>query len=360
MEVTTQAANIKDLKAQIKQLKKKARPVINHHKAWMKSLLMKKRLARKKKMESVSKQERKTFKSEPTVHKDPTFDDLDDAMDYMETEDAHDEGTLKDSEEKRVNTEDQPNEGTAEPKDENSNESVAPRTVLNAELEGVNEVERKFAQLANDEEVVRKVQEEWEAEEEKKLAEEEATKLHSPMSMTIFRKDSMQMRFFLKNFKKKREKSSPLNREPSCFMTQLMYKGDFLLNKDLRLLETNFLKKSAEKPNDDIFKACRQKKFDQSFIPIDSAEDERQIREMNKKTAETDTSKKRKSGSRVKRIFKKRKTDSDVEEKEKLKSFLNVEPDEDKAINYEVLQTRFLFSYISTLPQFYTLELLTN
>ncbi|GKD86684.1 hypothetical protein Tco_1357838, partial [Tanacetum coccineum] len=117
-------------------------------------------------------------------------------------------------------------------------------------------------------------------------AEEEATKLHSPMSMTIFRKDSMQMRFLLKNFKKKRE-SSPLNREPSCFMTQLLYKEDFLLNKDLRLLKTNFLKKSAEKPNDDIFKACRQKKFDQSFIPIDSAEDERQIREMNNKTAET-------------------------------------------------------------------------
>ncbi|GJR94192.1 hypothetical protein Tco_0266366 [Tanacetum coccineum] len=43
--------------------------------------------------------------------------------------------------------------------------------------EGVNEAERKFAQLDNDEEIARKVQEEWEAEEEKKkLAEEEATK----------------------------------------------------------------------------------------------------------------------------------------------------------------------------------------
>ncbi|GKG32170.1 hypothetical protein Tco_0427120, partial [Tanacetum coccineum] len=73
----------------------------------MKSLSMKKRLARKKKMESVSKQGRKTFKSEPTMHKDLAFDDLDDAMDYMETEDAHDEGTVKDSEEKRVSTEDQ-------------------------------------------------------------------------------------------------------------------------------------------------------------------------------------------------------------------------------------------------------------
>ncbi|GJX93402.1 hypothetical protein Tco_0347988, partial [Tanacetum coccineum] len=163
-QVIAQAANIKDLKAQIKQLKKKARPVINHHKAWINSLSMKKRLVRKKKMESVSKQGRKTFKSVPTVHKDPAFNDLDDAIDYIETEDAHDEGTVKDSEETRVSTEDQvstdkpkvstdklkvstdklkvstdkpnegtaepnegtaePNEGTAEPKDGNSDESA--------------------------------------------------------------------------------------------------------------------------------------------------------------------------------------------------------------------------------------------
>ncbi|GJU05889.1 hypothetical protein Tco_1122319 [Tanacetum coccineum] len=47
-QVTTQVAQIKDLKAQIKQLKKKAKPVISHHNAWIKSVSMKKRLARKK------------------------------------------------------------------------------------------------------------------------------------------------------------------------------------------------------------------------------------------------------------------------------------------------------------------------
>ncbi|GKD90994.1 hypothetical protein Tco_1366501 [Tanacetum coccineum] len=46
-----------------------------------------------------------------------------------------------------------------------------------AESEGVDKAERKFDQLAKDEEIARKVQEDWEAEEEmKKLAEEEATK----------------------------------------------------------------------------------------------------------------------------------------------------------------------------------------
>ncbi|GJS06747.1 hypothetical protein Tco_0363543 [Tanacetum coccineum] len=267
-QVTIQAKEIKDLKAQIKKLKKKARPVITHHKAWMKSVSMKTRLAGKKSMqkkwmqkESVSKQGRKTAKSKPTAHKDQAFDDLDDfdAMDYMETNDAHNQ--------KGVSTEDQvstvkPDEGTDKPKvstdkidegitelkngnsDENATPTATPtvfgddetiaeflvsmsqnkakqkgveikdaedsnrprptstRSLLtlkplpkidpkdkgkkvleeeaefDAESEGVNEAERRFAQLANDEETAKKVQEEWETEEKnKKLAKEKATKV---------------------------------------------------------------------------------------------------------------------------------------------------------------------------------------
>ncbi|GJV89279.1 putative ribonuclease H-like domain-containing protein [Tanacetum coccineum] len=47
MEVTNQAKEIKHLKVHIKKLKKKAKPVITHHKAWMKSVALKTRLARK-------------------------------------------------------------------------------------------------------------------------------------------------------------------------------------------------------------------------------------------------------------------------------------------------------------------------
>ncbi|GJY43489.1 hypothetical protein Tco_0431702, partial [Tanacetum coccineum] len=72
-----QAIEIKHLKVQIKKLKKKAKPVITHHIAWMKS-------------------GRKSAKPEPTVHKDPAFDELDnDAIDYMETEDAQDVGRTR-------------------------------------------------------------------------------------------------------------------------------------------------------------------------------------------------------------------------------------------------------------------------
>ncbi|GKD91716.1 hypothetical protein Tco_1367223, partial [Tanacetum coccineum] len=127
--------------------------------------------------ESVSKQRRKPAKSAPTVHKDPSFDDLDDivddAMDYMDTEDAQYEGRTssvvleeKENAEKGVITEDQVStvkpdevtnkskvstdklevstvkpkkievstdkldEGTAKPKDGTSDESIVPTTVF--------------------------------------------------------------------------------------------------------------------------------------------------------------------------------------------------------------------------------------
>ncbi|GKB10234.1 hypothetical protein Tco_0844157, partial [Tanacetum coccineum] len=323
-------------------------------KAWMKSLSIKKKLARKKKIESVSKQERETFKSEPTVHKDPAFDDLDDAMDYMETEDSHDEGTVKKKDTDKLDEGTaEPNEGTAEPKDGNSDESVAPRTVLemmklllnfwsiltlkpllkidpkdkgkkvleekaesDAESEGVNEVERKFAQLANDEEVTRKVHEEWEVEEEKKkkLAEEEATKAAFTNEYDYIQERLNANEILVEKLQEEEREKFTIEQRAKLLHDTIAhvdgYKHAQLNKKKFEEIQTLYE---------------RQKKFDQSFIPIDSAEDERQIREMNKKTAETDTSKKRKSGSRVKRIFKRRKTDSDVEEKEKLKSFLNVE-----------------------------------
>ncbi|GJQ94217.1 putative ribonuclease H-like domain-containing protein [Tanacetum coccineum] len=125
----------KDLKSQIKQLKKKAKPVISHHNAWIKSVSIKKRLARKKSLkkkwmqkESVSKQGRKSAKSTPTAHTDQVFDDVDvnDAMIYGTN--APKVSTAK-PKEVEVST-DKLDEGTAEPKDGTSDESTAPITVF--------------------------------------------------------------------------------------------------------------------------------------------------------------------------------------------------------------------------------------
>ncbi|GJT83797.1 hypothetical protein Tco_1058139 [Tanacetum coccineum] len=100
-----QAKEIKALKAQVKKLKKGVKPLITHHKAWMKTRLARKTSLKKKGVhkEYVSKQGRKSiksFKGEPSVHKYPAFDDLDDfvdvddTLDYMESEDAQDEGRI--------------------------------------------------------------------------------------------------------------------------------------------------------------------------------------------------------------------------------------------------------------------------
>ncbi|GJQ95402.1 hypothetical protein Tco_0006541 [Tanacetum coccineum] len=102
-QVTDQAKEIKYLKVQIKKLKKKAKPVITQHRAWMKSVSLKQRLAGKKSLKSnwmqkeyVSKHRRKSAKAEPSVHKDPLFDDPpEDTLEYMETEDAQDVGRTR-------------------------------------------------------------------------------------------------------------------------------------------------------------------------------------------------------------------------------------------------------------------------
>ncbi|GJR77671.1 hypothetical protein Tco_0090036 [Tanacetum coccineum] len=98
-QVSDQAKEIQALKAQITKLKKQAKPVIKHHRAYMKSVSAKQRLPRKsfsKKhkvhKESVSKQGRKFAKGESSVQRDPLFDEmLEDTVDYMDTENAQDE-----------------------------------------------------------------------------------------------------------------------------------------------------------------------------------------------------------------------------------------------------------------------------
>ncbi|GKE34341.1 hypothetical protein Tco_1453663 [Tanacetum coccineum] len=121
-QVTDQAKEIKHLKAQIKKLKKQAKPVIPHHRAWMKSVSFKQakpviphhrawmksvslkpRLAGKKTLkanwmqkEFVSKQGRKSVIAEPSVYKDPLFDELDDVeIDNVDTKDAQDVGRTR-------------------------------------------------------------------------------------------------------------------------------------------------------------------------------------------------------------------------------------------------------------------------
>ncbi|GJT50441.1 hypothetical protein Tco_0976598 [Tanacetum coccineum] len=102
-QVLDQAKEIQHLKAQIKKLKKQATPVIKYHRAWMQSVSLKQRLARKRSTkkqrmnkEFVSKQGRKFAKGESSVQGNPLFDEIpEDTVDHMEIENAQDVGRIR-------------------------------------------------------------------------------------------------------------------------------------------------------------------------------------------------------------------------------------------------------------------------
>ncbi|GJX65950.1 hypothetical protein Tco_0300293 [Tanacetum coccineum] len=314
--------------------------------------------------EFVSKQRRKTAKSKPTAHKDQAFDDafndLDDldAMDYMDTEDAHnekgvstedqvstvnlDEGTNKpqvSTDELNVST-DKLDEGTAEPKNRNSDKnatSIATPTVfgddetiaeflidpkdkgkkvleeeveLEAESEGVNEVERKFAQLANDKEIARKVQEEWETEEEKKkLAKEEATKaalirdyddIHARIKADSILAARLQEeeieKFTIKERAKLLHDIIAAQRRFLAQQRAAKIRSKPPIRTQLRNQMMTYLKHVRGKKHYDLktknFEEIqvlyeKVKRSDENFIAIGSTEDERIIKDVNKKATGT-------------------------------------------------------------------------
>nr|GFA90278.1 hypothetical protein [Tanacetum cinerariifolium] len=84
-----QAVEIIALKARINKLKKKCKPSISHHRAWLKSVHRLSINKRFRKNKSVSKQVRKKDKPELTLD-DNTFDslDADHGIDYMDTKET--------------------------------------------------------------------------------------------------------------------------------------------------------------------------------------------------------------------------------------------------------------------------------
>ncbi|GJS64519.1 hypothetical protein Tco_0679083 [Tanacetum coccineum] len=239
---------------------------------------------------------RKTAKSKPTAHKDQAFDDFDnldyfDAMDYMETEDAHNEKGI--------------DEGTAELKNENSDEnatSTATPTVFgddetiteflvsmsqnkakqkgvkikdaedfdrprptstrslltlkplpeidpkdkgkkvlkeeaesDVESEGVNEAERKFAQLANDEEIARKARIEADSILAARLQEEEREKFTTEERAKLLHETIAAQRRFLAQQRAAEIRSRPPTRTQlrNQMMTYLKHVGG-KKNSDLK------------------------------------------------------------------------------------------------------------------------------
>ncbi|GJR92193.1 hypothetical protein Tco_0264367 [Tanacetum coccineum] len=443
-----QAKQIKHLKAQIKKLKKQAKPVITHHKAWLKSVSLKERLAAKKSLkkqwiqkEYVSKQGRKPAKAEPLVHKDPAFDELaNDTVDYIESENAQDEGRTRSrvSEEKetaddevstkdvfstaqqqvstdkeKVSTDrpnvstdrqivstdkeevstDRQNEGTGaqtdkakavsrekekgvELKDVEETERPRPtstRSLLtlkplpkidpkdkgkkkieeedesDSESDGIPEAKKKFKQLASDEEMARKVQEEWETKEERqRLAEEQATNDALIRNYDDIKARIEADRLLAERLQEKEREQFTVEERAKFLHDIIAAQRKFLAQQ--RNFKHSDLKTKKFKEIQALYEQI--KRSDEDFIAIGSAEDERMIKEMNEKgidssnddsvkekVKEEDGTKKRKSGH-IKMIARKKTrplkdVDSDEEHRRCLKNVIF-----DSTIDTEVMETK--------------------
>ncbi|GJT52301.1 putative ribonuclease H-like domain-containing protein [Tanacetum coccineum] len=415
LEVSDQAKEILHLKAQIKKLKKQANPVIKHHRAWLQSVSLKQRLARKRSSkkqrvhkESVSKQGRKFAKGESSVQRDPLFDEIpEDTVDHMETENAQDVGRTREivdedkeidenilstedvlstdkeavsTDKEKVSTDrpivstdgskvstdrqiegtDEQNEGTEEQiestdgqrkgtedhTEEGSatqatqtptstifgdDETIA-KVLLNmsqakavsregersrkkkieeedeskSESDGIPEAEKKFKQLESDEEMARKIQEEWEGEEERnRIAEEKATnealirnfddikaRIEADRLLAEKLQEQEREQFTIeerakflhdtiaaqRKFLAQQRSEAIRNRPPTKnqlrnqMMTYLKHVGNFK-HAELKIKKFEEVQALYEKI----------KRSDEDFISIGSAEDERLIKRMNEK-----------------------------------------------------------------------------
>ncbi|GJY30332.1 hypothetical protein Tco_0413827 [Tanacetum coccineum] len=175
-----------------------------------------------------------------------------------------------------------------------------------SESDGIPKAEKKFKQLASDEEMARKVQEEWEGEEERKrLAEEEATnealirnyddikaRIEADRLLAEKLQEEEREQFTIeerakflhdtiaaqRKFLAQQRSEAIRNRPPTKnqlrnqMMTYLKHVGNFK-HSDLKTKKFEEIQALYEKI----------KRSDEDFISIGSAEDERLIKKMNEK-----------------------------------------------------------------------------
>ncbi|GJW20988.1 putative ribonuclease H-like domain-containing protein [Tanacetum coccineum] len=199
------------------------------------------------------------------------------------------------------------------------------------ESEDITEAEKKFKLLANDEEVARKVQEEWEAEEEKKrLAKEEVTKAALSNKYDFIQARLNAGKILTEKLQEEeREKCILLSREPNFFMTPFLPKEDFLLKQRS---EATVNKTSA-------------------VMLLSNELRKITVKEKLKKKEGTE----KEIGTRRKMKSKKRKFTS--KDDEELRLCLTIAPNEDKEVDYEILDKKYPIiewrsEYLTTKPQY--------
>ncbi|GJS22918.1 hypothetical protein Tco_0451550 [Tanacetum coccineum] len=268
-----------------------------------------------------------------------------------------------------------------------------------SESDGIPEAEKKFKQLESDEEMARKIQEEWEAEEERnRIAEEKAAnealirnfddikaRIEADRLLAEKLQEQEREQFTIeerakflhdtiaaqRKFLAQQRSEAIRNRPPTKnqlrnqMMTYLKHVGNFK-HAELKIKKFEEVQALYEKI----------KRSDEDFISIGSAEDERLIKKMNEKGVdsskdemikeqskeevkeeskaeveeegkEEENKNKRKLGTRKKMKSRKRRyiqntsEDDSDKENDELRLYLTIAPDEEKEVDYEILDRKY-------------------
>nr|GEV53183.1 reverse transcriptase domain-containing protein [Tanacetum cinerariifolium] len=420
-----QAKEILTFKARNKNLEKRCKPSILHHRTWLRSvsLLSKKKNLSKK--ESVSKQGRKNAKLGPTKDDSAKLDaELDEDIEYMDTQEAVNEGrqstvdtarpdvstarqklstagpttpptttTIFDDEEMTladtlIMLKDDKAKGVASKDLENTNRparsiiTLKPLPIIDPKDKGNDVLEEPestkkmtksdfdAAQIARDEEIARQLEVELQAEVEREIQREEQASMNYISNLydevqariavdhelavrrtheeqekyTVVERAKLLAEYFDRRKKQLAEERDAAIRNKPPTKTQFRRLMMTYLKNMVRFTHSRLNKKSFE---DIQGLYMKEQELIADFVPIGSEEDEKRIRDMNKKAKEesgdkgVESTKKKKARSRMKRMSKRQKTDVDLEEEEKINTFLKIVPDEEGIIDYEVMDKRF-------------------
>ncbi|GJR99448.1 putative ribonuclease H-like domain-containing protein [Tanacetum coccineum] len=247
---------------------------------------------------------------------------------------------------------------------------------------------KKFKQLKSDEELARKVQEEWEAEEEKnKIAEEEATNEALIKNFDDIKARIEADRILAEKLQEQEREQFTIEERAKFLHDTIAAQRKFLAQQrseairnrpptknQLRNQMMTFLKhvgnfKHSElksKKFEDIQAMYEKlKRSDEDFIAIGSVADEKLIKRMNKKDSSKgeeikeeskeevkkeeneEGTRKRKLGTRKKMKSRKRRyiqntsEDDSDKENDELRLYLTIAQDEEKEVDYEILDRKF-------------------
>ncbi|GJS39608.1 copia protein [Tanacetum coccineum] len=214
-----------------------------------------------------------------------------------------------------------------------------------SESDGIPQAEKKFKQLESDEELARKVQEEWEEEEERnrqrieadrllaeKLQEQEREQFTIEERAKFLHDTIAAQRKFLAQQRSEaiRNKPPTKNQLRNQMMTYLKHVGNYK-HAELKIKKFEEVQALYEKI----------KRSDEDFISIGSAEDERLIKRMNERGVDLSKSEviKEQSKEEVKEEYK----DEESTRKRKLgaRKKMKSTPDKEKEVDYKNLDRKY-------------------